>query len=128
MSPQHPLVRERFPELVNELVTLLAEDGENELATAARDLRWVAPCDCGDDCCQIFATEPHPDGQPFGPGHRCVPLSPTEGMLVLDVVNGRIMYVEVLGREPLRGVRVPLTGGPKGPAVDGDRREMRTAG
>ncbi|WP_159028613.1 hypothetical protein [Kitasatospora sp. MY 5-36] len=47
-------------------------------------------------------TEPHPDGRPYGPDHRCVPLPPAHGTLVPDVVGGRIGYVEVLDREPLR--------------------------
>jgi hypothetical protein len=106
MGPEHPLVREVFPELAGDLVTLLKEEGETELAICAWDLRLVAECGCDDDFCQSFRTEPHPDGQPFGPGHRCVPLSPSKGMINLDVVDGRIMYVEVIDREPLRDVRV----------------------
>jgi hypothetical protein len=35
-----------------------------------------------------------------------VPLLPSEGMIVLDVVHGRIMYVELLDRKPLRDARV----------------------
>jgi hypothetical protein len=107
MDLEFPLVREVFPELVGELVTLLEAEGENELAISARDLRLVAECDCGDDFCQSFKTESHPEGQPYGQGHRCVPLLPSEGMLVLDVVFGRIMYVEVLSRKPLRDMRIP---------------------
>ncbi|MFJ9443328.1 hypothetical protein ACIRRH_15865 [Kitasatospora sp. NPDC101235] len=106
-APEHhpPLVREVFPDLLGELVDLLEREGEHELAVAARDLRLVARCRCGDGFCQGFRTEPHPDGQPFGPGHRCVPLSPADGMLALDVVDRRIVYVEVLDREPLRDAR-----------------------
>ena len=99
-------MREVFPELVKELIALLEGGGENELAICAWDLRLVAECGCGDGFCQSFKTAPHPDGQPYGPGHRCVPLSPAEGMLVLDVVDGRIVYVEVLDRAPLRDMRV----------------------
>lgn len=101
----HPLVREVFPELVTELVALLVEEGEQELAVRARDLRLVAGCGCGDYFCQSFYTEAHPQGEPYGPGHRCVCLCPAEGMLILDVVGGRIMYVEVIDRLPLRDCR-----------------------
>ena len=39
---------------------------------------------------------------PMGPGHSNVNLDPPwTGMLVLDDVDGRIMYVEVLDRPPL---------------------------
>lgn len=105
MEAEHPLVREVFPELVTELVALLEEEGERDLAVCAWDLRLVAECGCGDDFCQSFRTEPHPQDRPYGPGHRCVPLSPAKGMLNLDVVNGRIMYVEVIYRPPLHDRR-----------------------
>ncbi|MFI5533015.1 hypothetical protein ACIA8O_31205 [Kitasatospora sp. NPDC051853] len=101
-------MRDVFPELVSELTALLEEEGEGELAVRARDLRLVAECGCGDDFCQSFKAEPYPAGRPFGPGHRCVSLRSSNGDLVLDVVDGRIMYVEVIDREPLvdlRGVR-----------------------
>ena len=94
-------MREVFPELVAELVALLEEEGERELAISAWDLRLVAECGCGDGFCQSFHTEDHPHGQPYGPGHRCVNLIPSKGMLNLDVVDGRIMYVEVIDRPPL---------------------------
>jgi hypothetical protein len=106
MDQVPPLVRDVFPDLVAELVALLEEEGERELAICARDLRLIAKCGCGDDFCQSFSTEVHPEGQPYGPGHRCVPLLPAKGMLVLDVVDGCIMYVEVLDRPPLRDERI----------------------
>ncbi|MGW1956242.1 hypothetical protein ACWCPI_26425 [Streptomyces sp. NPDC001920] len=102
MQQDHPLVREVFPDLVAELIDLLESEGERELAVCARDLRLVAECDCGDDFCQSFLTAPHPPGRPYGAGHRCVPLLPSQGMLCLDVVDHRIVYVEVLDRPPPR--------------------------
>ncbi|MDQ8703945.1 hypothetical protein RCO28_15790 [Streptomyces sp. LHD-70] len=50
---------------------------------------------------QSIRTSDHPAGQPFGAGHRCVPLLPEQGMLTLDVVHGRIVYVEIIDRPPL---------------------------
>ncbi|MFI1094431.1 hypothetical protein [Streptomyces sp. NPDC020917] len=101
MEHDRPLVRDAFPDLVAEVIALLEEEGERELAICARDLRLVAMCDCGDDFCQSIHTADHPQGQPYGEGHRCVPLLPAQGMLVLDVVHGTIMYVEVLNRPPM---------------------------
>ncbi|MEU5756801.1 hypothetical protein [Streptomyces sp. NPDC047829] len=98
---EHPLVREVFPELVAELTALLEDEGEGELALCARDLRLVEECGCGDGFCQSIRTADLPRGQPYGPGHRCVPLCPAAGMLILDVVDGRIVYVEILDRPPL---------------------------
>ncbi len=96
-----PLVREVLPALAAELVRLLEEEGEHELAICAHDLRIVAECGCGDDFCQSFYTERRPTG-PYGPGHRNVPLFADRGYLILDVVHGRIMCVEVLDRPELR--------------------------
>jgi hypothetical protein len=101
MEQDHPLVREVFPELVAELITLLEDEGERDLAICAWDLRLVEECGCGDDFCQSLRTAPHPQGQPYGAGHRCVPLSPAQGLLCLDVVDDRIVYVEVVDRPPM---------------------------
>ncbi|MFI0404513.1 hypothetical protein [Actinomadura sp. 3N508] len=101
MELQRPLVRDAFPDLIAELITLLENEGEGELARRVRDVRLVAMCDCGDDYCQSVYTAVHPKGQPYGEGYRCVELLPLKGMLNLDVLEDRIMYIEVLFREPM---------------------------
>lgn len=80
---------------------LLEDEGERELAICAWDLRLIDECGYGDDFCQSVRTAAHRPGQPYGPGHRCVPLLPSKGMLNLDVVDGRIMYIEILDRPPM---------------------------
>ncbi|MER5278074.1 hypothetical protein ABT025_20300 [Streptomyces sp. NPDC002809] len=101
MEQDHPLIRDVFPDLIVELTALLEDEGERELAICTWDLRLVDECGCGDDFCQSIRTADHPPGQPYGPGHRCVPLLPVEGMLILDIVDGRIMYIEILDRPPM---------------------------
>ncbi|MFE5049996.1 hypothetical protein ACFRAI_27170 [Streptomyces sp. NPDC056637] len=101
MEQDHPLIRDVFPDLIAELTALLEDEGERELAICAWDLRLVDECGCGDDFCQSIRTADHPQGQPYGPGHRCVPLLPSKGMLILDVVDGRIMYIEILDQPPM---------------------------
>jgi hypothetical protein len=96
-----PLLRLVFPDLIAELVALLEADGECELATCAWDLRYFGECGCRDDFCQSIHTADHPRGQSYGDGHRTVVLPPDRGMLNLDVVHGRIMYVEILDRPPM---------------------------
>jgi hypothetical protein len=96
-----PLLREIYPDLCTELIALLNAEGLSDLGVCAHDLRIVAPCRCGDDFCQSFYTAPPPNG-PYGPGHRNVTLAPEQGMIILDVVDGRIMFVEVLDHPPLR--------------------------
>ncbi|WP_283135150.1 hypothetical protein [Rhizohabitans arisaemae] len=94
-ADDRPLVRELFPDLINELIACLREEEEEQLAVHAWDLRFYQGCECRDDFCQSFYTAEPPDGA-FGPGHRNVALIPARGDLILDVVRGRIMYVEVL--------------------------------
>ncbi|RRR98769.1 hypothetical protein EIW28_17550 [Glycomyces terrestris] len=94
-------MREVYPDLVAELERLLEDEGERYLSITVRDLRIVAECECRDDYCQSIRTAPHPPGEPYGAGHQNVLLDPEEGMLVLDVLNERIVYVEILFRPPM---------------------------
>ncbi|MDT9592353.1 hypothetical protein RDV89_04705 [Nocardioides zeae] len=96
-----PRLVDRWPNFARQLhVALLAEDAAL-LAAQVETLRVVAACGCGDDFCQSFYTAPKPDGT-YGPGHENVELDPPwPGMLVLDLVDGRIVHVEVLDRDPL---------------------------
>jgi hypothetical protein len=104
VSDEGALLREIYPELAAELVSLLDEEGEPDLAISARDLRIFARCGCGDGFCQSFYTAPPPNGS-YGPGHRCLPLFTAQGMTVLDVVGGQIMYVELIDHPPLIDAR-----------------------
>ncbi|MGE7388076.1 hypothetical protein ACQKM2_21640 [Streptomyces sp. NPDC004126] len=106
-----PLVREALPALTAELVRLLEEEGEPDLATCAYDLRLYAECGCGDDFCQSIRTGTHQQGTPYGPGARYVHLLPDRGMINLDVLHGRIEYVEVIDRPDLR---LPPSPSPQG--------------
>lgn len=101
---QHPLVRDCYPSFAAELVRLLRDEGEENLAHCVHDLRIVERCDCGDDFCQSFYTAEKPVGA-YGDGHRNVWLEPEHGMLILDVVHDRIMFVEVIDHPPLRDHR-----------------------
>lgn len=102
MEQEAPLVREVLPALTAELVRLLGEEGERDLALCAHDLRVLGACGCADDFCQSIRTGTHVQGTPYGPGFRNVPLLPDRGMLILDVLRGRIEYVEVLDRPEYR--------------------------
>jgi hypothetical protein len=86
-----------LPALATELRQLLIEEGEPELAAQVSGLMIFDRCRCGDDFCATFYTQLKPEGG-FGPGHRNVRLMPEEGMLILDVVAGKIACVEVLDR------------------------------
>lgn len=96
-----PLLRDMHPGFSAELISLLEAEGHTDLAVCACDLRIIAWCPCTDGFCQSFYTAPEPDGA-YGPGHSNVSLITDHGgMIVLDVVHGRIMFVEVLFYPPL---------------------------
>ncbi|GAA2760029.1 hypothetical protein [Actinopolymorpha rutila] len=94
-------VVERWPMLGRQLREALVNDAEHELAAQVDALQVYEMCPCQDDFCQSFYTAPPPNGA-FGAGHRNVALKPAwSGLLILDVVDEMIMFVEVLYRSPL---------------------------
>jgi hypothetical protein len=97
----HPLVQEVLPELAEELRILLEEDSQPQLASQVSSIRIVDRCRCGDDFCATFYTAPKPKGA-WGPGHETIALECGDGYLNIDVLDGRIVEVEVLYRDALR--------------------------
>ena len=96
-----PLLTNAMPDLAQELETLLARQGEPALAAQVQQLQIVDRCRCGDSFCATFYTVPCPSGA-WGAGHRNVSLDCETGMLILDVVDGRVTAVEVLDRDEIR--------------------------
>jgi hypothetical protein len=92
---------EILPSLALELEQLLRKQCEAELAAQVSRLAIVDRCRCGDDFCASSYTQPKPEGH-YGPGHRCLDLDAAEGMLLVDVVDGKIAHVEVLNRADVR--------------------------
>lgn len=95
------LLKELLPEFQRELHSLLVAVHESELAAQTASLRIVGRCGCNDDFCASFRTLPKPKNS-YGPDHRNVVLQPAGGMIVLDVVEGNIAFVEVLFRDEIR--------------------------
>jgi hypothetical protein len=92
-----------MPELASELETLLKNEGQPELASQVRELRLVDRCRCGDDFCATLYSRPRPAGswQSLGQ-HQNLTLDPDRGMIILDLLDGRIVCVEVLDRAEVR--------------------------
>lgn len=99
--PTQPKLVDALPLLAKEIQGLLTKANEHELATQVNELRIVERCSCEDDFCASFYTQPKPKGS-YGPGHRNIALEAENGMLILDVVPGRIMQIEVLYRDEIR--------------------------
>ena len=90
-----------LPALAAELRALLEKAGEDELAMQVPQLPVVDRCRCGDEFCATVYTASRPVGG-WGAGHQNIELEPAEGFFILDLVDGRIVCIEVLYRNGIR--------------------------
>jgi hypothetical protein len=97
MEDKRTLLKELFPDLVEEIRDLLKAEDRTELISSLETARVVDKCRCKDDFCSSIYTAAKPTGS-WGPDHETVPLEPKQGMINLDVVAGKIVYVEVIDR------------------------------
>ncbi len=101
-----PLI-DLLPAFAAELDRALRAHDVADLADQVRGLSITAVCRCGDDFCSSFYTGPRPDG-PWGQTHRNVSPEVAAGMIVLDVVDDQIRYVEVLDRAEVKSIIATL--------------------
>jgi hypothetical protein len=90
-----------LPEFAVELAELLSEEGKPELAAQIGELVLVDRCRCTDDFCSTFYVRPKPLGS-YGPNHYTVVLSPKNGMVNVDVTEGKVACIEVLYRDDIQ--------------------------
>ena len=119
-----PLLQEGLPDLANELTSLLKKQNERDLFEQVPLLRLVDCCRCGDDFCATLYTAPQPNGA-YGPTHESLALDPSSGQLIIDLVDRKIVCIEILFREDIRkkvlqlfpqtsaGTRLPQSGRPQ---------------
>jgi hypothetical protein len=89
-------VAEAVPELAAELEQLLRSEGRPELADQVGELRIAAVCQCEVEGCASFHTA-RPIKRWFRRGRQVA-----VGDLVVDTIDGRIVFIEVLGRPDMR--------------------------
>lgn len=92
---------EVVPEFAAELENLLSEEGKPELASQIQQLMILERCRCQDDFCSTFYVRPKPQGS-YGSDHYTVVLSPNDGMVNVDVTEGKVACVEVLYRNDVQ--------------------------
>ena len=90
-------LRDSLPELAAELEALLRSDSESELASQVHSLEIVDRCRCDSPSCATIYNVPKPKGAWLG-NHRNILLD-TEGLTVLDIVDERIVCIEMLDRD-----------------------------
>lgn len=95
------LLSDVLPALAVELEVLLRIENEPELADQVASLEMIDRCRCGDDFCATFYTVQKPNGA-WGKNHCTLPLEPENGMIIIDILNGKIAEVEILFRDEIR--------------------------
>jgi hypothetical protein len=101
------LLVESLPEFSRELTELLIAAGEPDLAAQVDRLEIVVRCSCNDDFCASFYTARKPFER-YGLTRRTLEVQPKEGMILLDLIDNTIIYVEVLYRDDVRAKLIPL--------------------
>lgn len=74
---------------------------EQDLVEQIPRLRLVDRCRCGDDFCATLYTAPKPK-KAYGPNHETLPLDASSGQLILDLVDRKIVCIEILFRDDFR--------------------------
>jgi hypothetical protein len=91
------MLSEVLPDLLEEIVYLIKQQGADPLEAKLRALRIESVCDCGDDNCASFATAPEVKVADY------VELQAMEGQLIIDLnAQSEICFVEVLGRPDVK--------------------------
>ena len=104
MQDSPPNLEAQWPVLSEQLRQSLRGAGEGDLADGVAEMHVIARCDCGDGSCQSFYTEPPPEGAypyPDRARNLCFEDPGWDGMLILDIVDERIHFVEVIDRPAL---------------------------
>jgi hypothetical protein len=95
MAPTSFSLAEEFPQLAREVADRLTTRGQSELAASVPGLQIVERCRCGDHFCATMYAVPPPRGA-WGPGLRTLDLDADQGFLIVDILDDRIVSIEVL--------------------------------
>ena len=94
-------INDLFPAFVGELSRLVSEAGHPHLSEQIPSLPVVARCNCAQDNCAHFYTAPPPRGA-YPPNHTNILLPTDDGLIVVDVIEDRIVAVEILDRPDVK--------------------------
>jgi hypothetical protein len=92
-----PMMNDILPDLLEEIVYLLKQQGADPLESKIRALRIESVCDCGDENCASFATATEVKVANY------VALQSSEGQVIIDLnAADEICFIEVLGRPDVK--------------------------
>ena len=94
------LLKDILPDFSKELVLLLNHKNESILAKQIDKLEIKSICNCKEDFCSTFFTSDLKDDlKNFA---QTVDLSPENGIVNVDVIDNKIVSIEVLYREEIK--------------------------
>lgn len=96
-----PLLGQLLPAFAAELESALLRDQETTLAEQIINLPIKGPCRCGDNSCSGFFTAQRPQTL-WRTGRKVVTPAMSQGLVILEISDGMIMFVGVLECEALR--------------------------
>src|SRR6266478_3634978 len=92
-----PMLNEVLPDLLEDIVYLLKQQGADPLEPKLRALRIESVCDCGGENCASFATASEVKVANY------VELQSIEGQVIIDLnAADEICFIEVLGRPDVK--------------------------
>lgn len=106
-----PLLTRVVPGLARAMEAALRGQGEEALAEQVAELRIARVCRCGQPYCASFWTTERPLARWLARGRHIELGGERAGQVALDVVRGRIVYVEVLNRGEVRDALAALQEG-----------------
>ena len=91
------MLNDVLPDLLEEMIYLLKQQGADPLEAKLRTLRIESVCDCGDENCASFATTAEVKVANY------VELQSMEGQVIIDLNDAdEICFIEVLGRPDVK--------------------------
>lgn len=93
-----------IPVFAAECKQLLLEQNKVDLANQIESLNIVKRCSCTDDFCASFSTHAQSRASFGGSDRYTLDLNPEKGMILMDIADGKIIYVEVLYRDDVRSM------------------------
>lgn len=92
-------LKKEFPEFASELKQLL--ERYPNLQKQIDELEAFERCRCSEISCATIYTSPPPKGA-WGKEHENIMLDPSKGMIILDILRGKIVCIEILDRKEFR--------------------------
>ncbi len=96
------VLRDSLPDFAHELERLLLNENRPELAFQVKNMQVdMDRCVSGEECCAMLCTGLQPS-KGWGVGQTTIALTPSNGTIFVDVIDGDIIAVEIFFRKDVQ--------------------------